>query len=53
VSTVSRNRGIAEKTVRDTEAACFLGADGVQLGLADQVASPDAAFRDLLQLVGE
>ncbi|MCC3745318.1 S49 family peptidase [Rouxiella badensis] len=53
VSTVSRNRGITEKTVRDTEAACFLGADGVQLGLADEVASPDAAFRDLLQLVGE
>lgn len=53
VSTVSRNRGITEKTVRDTEAACFLGADGVQLGLADKVASPDAAFRDLLQLVGE
>lgn len=53
VSTVSRNRGIAEKTVRNTEAACFLGADGVQLGLADHVASPDAAFRDLLQLVGE
>lgn len=53
VSTVSRNRGIAEKTVRDTEAACFLGADGVRLGLADQVASPDAAFRDLLQLSGE
>ena len=53
VSTVSRNRGIAERTVRDTEAACFLGADGVQLGLADQVASPDAAFRDLLQLSGE
>lgn len=53
VSTVSRNRGITEKTVRDTEAACFLGADGVQLGLADRMASPDAAFRDLLQLVGE
>ena len=53
VSTVSRNRGIAERTVRDAEAACFLGGDGVQLGLADEVASPDAAFRDLLQLVGE
>ncbi|HHH1972432.1 TPA: S49 family peptidase [Yersinia enterocolitica] len=53
VSTVSRNRGIAERTIRDTEAACFLAADGVQLGLADQVASPDAAFRDLLKLVGE
>ncbi|HBE9082123.1 S49 family peptidase [Serratia fonticola] len=53
VSTVARNRGIAEKTIRDTEAACFLGADGVQLGLADHVSSPDAAFRDLLQLVGD
>ncbi|QDW34287.1 S49 family peptidase [Yersinia sp. KBS0713] len=53
VSTVSRNRGIAERTIRDTEAACFLAADGVQLGLADQVASPDVAFRDLLKLVGE
>ncbi|EOI6865263.1 S49 family peptidase [Yersinia enterocolitica] len=53
VSTVSRNRGIAERTIRDTEAACFLAADGVQLGLADQVASPDIAFRDLLTLVGE
>ena len=53
VSTVSRNRGIAERTIRDTEAACFLAADGVQLGLADQVASPDVAFRDLLTLIGE
>lgn len=53
VSTVSRNRGIAERTIRGTEAACFLAADGVQLGLADQVASPDVAFRDLLTLVGE
>ncbi|EOA2992882.1 S49 family peptidase, partial [Yersinia enterocolitica] len=44
---------IAERTIRDTEAACYLAADGVQLGLADQVASPDAAFRDLLKLVGE
>lgn len=53
VSTVSRNRGIAERTIRDTEAACFLAADGVQLGLADEVAAPDAAFRDLLNQVGE
>lgn len=53
VSTVSRNRGIAERTIRDTEAACYLAADSVQLGLADQVASPDVAFRDLLTLIGE
>ncbi|ANI28901.1 serine peptidase [Yersinia entomophaga] len=53
VSTVARNRGIAEKTIRDTQAACLLAADGVQLGLADEVASPDTAFRDLLNQVGE
>ncbi|CNI87601.1 protease 4 [Yersinia pseudotuberculosis] len=53
VSTVSRNRGIAERAIRDTEASCYLAADGVQLGLADQVASPDVAFRDLLTLIGE
>ncbi|MCK8543982.1 S49 family peptidase, partial [Yersinia ruckeri] len=53
VSTVARNRGIAEKIIRDTQAACLLAADGVQLGLADEVAAPDTAFRALLNQVGE
>ena len=48
VTTVARNRNIAASTVRDTEAACFLGSAGVELGLADAVAAPDAAFRALL-----
>jgi len=52
VSTVARNRGMKEKVVRDTEAACFMASDGVALGLADMVMTPDAAFRNLLKLTG-
>nr|WP_234480284.1 S49 family peptidase [Erwinia sp. S38] len=52
VSTVARNRGIAEKTVRNTQAACFMAAEGVNLGLADGVMTPDAAFRKLLTEAG-
>ncbi|MBS9442490.1 S49 family peptidase [Photorhabdus heterorhabditis] len=52
VSTVARNRGISEKTIRDTQAACFLAAEGVKLGLADEVITPDAAFRQLLRESG-
>ncbi len=52
VSTVARNRGISEKTIRDTQAACFLAAEGVKLGLADEVITPDAAFRKLLRESG-
>lgn len=48
VETVARNRNIAASKVRDTEAATYLGSAGVELGLADQVAAPDAAFRALL-----
>ncbi|MDB6374474.1 S49 family peptidase [Photorhabdus bodei] len=52
VSTVARNRGISEKTIRDTQAACFLAVEGVGLGLADEVITPDAAFRKLLSESG-
>lgn len=48
VETVARNRNISTKAVRDTQAACFLGAQGVAQGLADGVMAPDAAFRALL-----
>ena len=44
VSTVARNRNLSQDSVRDTEAACYLGAAGVEAGLADEVASLDAAF---------
>jgi capsid assembly protease len=49
VETVARNRGLSPQAVRHTEAATFLGAAGVDAGLADAVISPDAAFRALLQ----
>jgi signal peptide peptidase SppA len=48
VSTVARNRNISVKAVRDTQAATYMGAAGISLGLADGVMAPDAAFRALL-----
>lgn len=48
VSTVARNRNIPEQSVRDTQAATYMGAAGVSQGLADGVLAPDAAFRALL-----
>lgn len=48
VDTVARNRGIAASKVRAMQARCFLGAAGVEAGLADEVLSPDAAFLKLL-----
>lgn len=49
VSTVARNRGLKPQAVRATQATAYLGAAGVELGLADRVAAPDAAFRALLK----
>jgi ClpP class serine protease len=46
--TVARNRGLAAAAVRDLKAATFLGAKGVDAGLADAVMAPDAAFRALV-----
>lgn len=51
VETVARNRNIAAATVRDTQAATFMGGEGVALGLADEVAAPDAAFRALIEKI--
>ena len=48
VETVARNRGLSVDVVRATEAGTFLGAKGVEAGLADTVMSPDAAFRELI-----
>ncbi|HFX6758029.1 S49 family peptidase [Klebsiella variicola] len=52
VNTVARNRGISVKVIKSTQAACFMAADGVDLGLADEVCPPDAAFRHLLEKTG-
>ena len=48
VETVARNRGLKASEVKATEAATYVGRAGVAIGLADSVASPDAAFADLL-----
>jgi ClpP class serine protease len=52
VNTVARNRGISAKVIKSTQAACFMAADGVEIGLADEVCPPDAAFRNLLEKTG-
>ena len=51
-ATVARNRGLPPDSVRDMNAATFLGAAGVTLGLADEVMAPDAAFRALVKSLG-
>jgi signal peptide peptidase SppA len=48
VDLVARNRGLTAAKVRATEANTFLGAMGVEAGLADAVLAPDQAFRELL-----
>jgi signal peptide peptidase SppA len=50
--TVARNRGISVAAVTATEASTFLGAAGVELGLADAVMAPDEAFKALLAELG-
>lgn len=52
VDLVARNRGLSAEAVRNTEANTFLGALGVEAGLADAVMAPDAAFRELLSELG-
>lgn len=52
VNTVARNRGLNAKIIKSTQAACFMAADGVEIGLADEVCPPDAAFRKLLKETG-
>lgn len=48
---VSRGRGLRTKKIRDMDAATFLGAEGVEVGLADAVMSPDAAFRAMVEAI--
>ena len=52
VETVARNRKISAAKVRATEAATFLGAQGVRVGFADAVMAPDEAFAALLAELG-
>lgn len=48
VESIARYRNVSARTIRDMQAATYLGADGVEQGLADQVLAPDAAFRRLV-----
>jgi capsid assembly protease len=48
VETVARNRKLPAAKVRGMEALTYLGAQGVDVGLADEIASPDAAFISLV-----
>ena len=47
--TVARNRGMTVEAVQETQAATYLGADGVRVGFADAVMAPDEAFQELLE----
>lgn len=49
VNTVARNRALPANKVRETQASTYMGASGVEMGLADAVMAPDAAFLALLQ----
>lgn len=46
VSTVARNRGVSEQSVRDTQALTYSAEEAVEKGLADKVAAYDAAVDD-------
>lgn len=46
---VARNRGMSAKRVKSYQASVFMGASGVDVGLADSVMSPDAAMRALIK----
>jgi len=48
VATVARNRGLSPAKVRATQGLTYLGAAGVEAGLADAVMAPDEALVDLL-----
>lgn len=52
VETAARNRNIPASKIRDTQAATYLGSSGVEIGLADAVMAPDAAFLALLETLG-
>lgn len=49
VEAVARYRGLSARRVREQEAAVFMGAAGVEAGLADAVMSPAAAFGALVR----
>lgn len=53
VETVARNRKLPVSRVRGTQAATYLGVDGVKIGFADAVMAPDEAFQSLFEKHGK
>ena len=51
VEMVGRNRNLSKARVRATEAGLYMGAEGVEAGLADAVMSPQEAFSALAKKV--
>ncbi len=51
VSTVARNRGLQESSVRGTEAGIYIGSNGLGLGLADEVNSAEFVLTKLVQQI--
>lgn len=52
IDVVAANRkGLKADAIRAMQAGCFMGAAGVEQGLADVVQAPDAAFRDLVRQI--
>lgn len=47
VSTVARNNGVNEKTIRDTKAGLYMGEDAISAGLADGIKSFDQVLSDI------
>jgi signal peptide peptidase SppA len=51
VEMVGRNRKLSKTKVRSTEAGIFMGKDGVEAGLADDIMSPQQAFAKLIDSI--
>lgn len=51
-NTAARNRGMSPADIVAMQARCYMGAAGVDAGLADAVMAPDEAFRSLLAELG-
>ena len=51
VETVARNRDMSAKKIKATEAATFLGKEGVDIGLADDNLAQDVEIRNLIDTI--
>lgn len=53
VDLVARNRGMSASDVRDTQAGCFLGEEGVKTGFADAVMPVEEAIMEFISTVNK